>query len=231
MHLHSKIFYCHANLFKQQLVMISGYLVTFCPLHKPVLHVCICRLVFGINDVQSPSHKYENLRFLVTVLQHYITPWHLAWPGNSPGPRSLVTPLREFPNPCTSLTRSSAAIVFQETHQHWGERTQMQWMFLPSGVRVLVWVWVLWSRLFFPVTKSWQAPSETLSGWSQTRGDTWHGHDTSVTWRGDTWHVTRPCTLPLTSQAETIPFFKYPEILDKLILKTFESLDPRPRGY
>ena len=136
-----------------------------------------------------------------------------------------------FPTRAPLSHEAQQPLYSRGTHQHWRERTQMQCMLLPSGVRVLVWVWVLWSRLFFPVTKSWQAPSETLSGWSQTRGDTWHGHDTSVTWRGDTWHVTRPCTLPLTSQAETIPFFKYPEILDKLILKTFESLDPRPRGY
>ena len=59
------------------------------------------------------------------------------------------------------------------------------WTFL---LRVLVWEEGVVSLSLFPsVSKSWQAASETLSGRRQTRGDTWHGHDTChrgtrVTW-------------------------------------------------
>ena len=144
-----------------------------------------------------------------TTLHQSVTPvTRDTWPGNSPGPSCLVTALREFPCFPTLVHRShtklSSHCIAGNTSRLKRKRGRYQkpaWlMFLFSCARVLVWVWVLWACLFFPVTKSWHAPSETLSGWRQTRCDTWHGHDTRDTWRGDTWHVTRPCTLPLSSK-------------------------------
>ena len=132
--------------------------------------------------------------------------WHLAWElsgAEMSGHRTAGVPL--FPNPCAPLSHKTQQPLYCREHimtEEKGGRYQKpaRNMFLLSCVRVLVWVWVLWACLFFPVTKSWHAPSETLSGWRQTRCDTWHGHDTCDTWRRDTWHVTRPCTLPLSSE-------------------------------